>query len=247
VITRNVADGIHLISHAHVNCYVVEDSDGLTLVDAGLPSMWPMLQELLSACGRRAADVRAVVLTHGHFDHVGFALRAHREWNVPVLVHPGDMRLAAHPYRYKPQRNRFLYPLAHPRSVPLLARMAAAGALKVKGVGDTRPLDTGVRLQVPGRPVAIHTPGHTDGHCILHFPERKAVLAGDAVVTLDPYTGRSGPQIVASAATKDTGQALASLDVIAATGAATVLTGHGSPWTQGAEAAVDHAVRVGAH
>jgi hypothetical protein len=73
------------------------------------------------------------------------------------------------------------------------------------------------------------------------------VLAGDAVVTLDPYTGRSGPQIVASAATKDTGQALASLDVIAATGAATVLTGHGSPWTQGAEAAVDHAVRVGAH
>jgi len=247
VITRNVADGIHLISHAHVNCYVVEDDDGITLVDAGLPSMWPMLQELLDACGRRPDQVRAVVLTHGHFDHVGFALRARREWRVPVLVHGGDARLAAHPYRYKPQRNRFLYPLGHPRSVPLLGRMAAAGALNVKGVPDTSPLETGAPLQVPGRPTAIHTPGHTDGHCILHFPDRDAVLAGDAVVTLDPYTGKSGPQIVASAATKDTAQALASLAVIAATGATTVLTGHGEPWTRGAKAAVSHALQVGAH
>ncbi|WP_426765092.1 MBL fold metallo-hydrolase [Pseudarthrobacter sp. 1G09] len=247
MITRNVADGIHLISHAHVNCYVVEDDDGITLVDAGLPSMWPMLQELLDACGRRPDQVRALVLTHGHFDHVGFALRARREWRVPVLVHGGDARLAAHPYRYKPQRNRFLYPLGHPRSVPLLGRMAAAGALNVKGVPDTSPLHTDAPLQVPGRPTAIHTPGHTDGHCILHFPDRDAVLAGDAIVTLDPYTGKSGPQIVASAATKDTAQALASLKALAGTGATTVLTGHGDPWTCGVKAAVTHALQVGAH
>ena len=247
MVTRSVADGIHLISHAHVNCYLVEDEDGLTIVDAGLPTMWSMLQELLESCGRRPDQVKALVLTHGHFDHVGFALRAHREWQVPVLVHAGDTYLAAHPYRYKPQRNRFLYPLSHPRSVPLLGRMAAAGALNVKGITDTRPLDTGAPLQIPGRPLAIHTPGHTDGHCILHFPDRDTVLAGDAVVTLDPYTGKSGPQIVASAATKDTGQALASLQAIAATGATTVLTGHGEPWTQGAQAAVRHALRVGAH
>lgn len=247
MITRSVADGIHLISHAHVNCYLVEDEDGLTIVDAGLPSMWSMLQELLEACGRRPDQVRALVLTHCHFDHVGFALRAQREWQVPVLVHSGDTYLAAHPYRYKPQRNRFLYPLSHPRSVPLLGRMAAAGALNVKGITDTRPLDTATPLQIPGRPLAIHTPGHTDGHCILHFPDRDTVLAGDAVVTLDPYTGKSGPQIVASAATKDTGQALASLQAIGATGATTVLTGHGEPWTQGAQAAVSHALRVGAH
>jgi glyoxylase-like metal-dependent hydrolase (beta-lactamase superfamily II) len=247
MITRNVADGIHLITHANVNCYLVEDQDGLTLVDAGLPSMWPMLLELLADRGRRPDEIKALVLTHGHFDHVGFALRAHREWGVPVLVHSRDSHLAAHPYRYTPQRNRFLYPFTHPRSLPLLGRMAAAGALAVKGVPDTRPLGTGAALPVPGRPTVVHTPGHTDGHCILHFPDRDAVLCGDALVTLDPYTGKSGPQIVASAATKDTGQALGSLDAIAATGAATVLSGHGKPWTQGAEAAVSHAVRVGAH
>lgn len=242
-----VADGIHLVTHANVNCYVIEDDDGLTLVDAGLPGMWSMLLQLLEERGRRPEDVKALVLTHGHFDHVGFALRAQQEWGVPALVHPGDSYLAAHPYRYKPQRNRFLYPFTHPRSLPLLGSMAAAGALNVKGISSTRPLRAGGVLAVPGRPTAVHTPGHTDGHCILSLPGRNAVFSGDALVTLDPYTGNRGPQIVASAATKDTTQALSSLHAVAATGADTVLPGHGEPWTGGAGAAVDHALRVGAH
>ncbi|MFW6187555.1 MAG: MBL fold metallo-hydrolase [Actinomycetota bacterium] len=245
--TPEVADGIHRITHAHVNCYLIEDEDGLTLVDAGLPSMWPMLLAGLERLGRRPDEVRALVLTHAHFDHVGFARRAQDEWQLPVLGHPDDARLAAHPYRYRPERNRFLYPLAHPRSLPVLGRMAAAGALTVPGVRELRPLETGTPLAVPGRPVVVHTPGHTDGHCVLDLPERDAVLSGDALVTLDPYTGRRGPQIVAAAATKDTAVALGSLDAVAATGARTVLPGHGGRWTQGAEAAARHARAVGAH
>lgn len=247
MITANVADGVHLITHAHVNCYVVEDEDGLTLVDAGLPGMWSMLLQLLAERGRRPDEIKALVLTHGHFDHVGFAARAHQQWGVPVLVHSGDAYLAAHPYRYKPQRNRFVYPFTHPRSLPFLGRMAAAGALAVKGVTATQALHPGEALPVPGRPTVVHTPGHTDGHCILALPGRNTVLSGDALVTLDPYTGKRGPQIVASAATKDTAQALASLKAIAATGAATVLSGHGEPWTEGAAVAVQQALRVGAH
>ena len=245
--TPEVADGVHRITHAHVNCYLVEDEDGVTLVDAGLPSMWPMLLAGLEERGRRPDEVRALVLTHAHFDHVGFARRAQQEWELPVFGHPGDARLAAHPYRYRPERNRFLYPFTHPRSLPLLGRMAAAGALTVKGVRGLRPLETGAALPVPGRPVVVHTPGHTDGHCVLDLPDRGTVLSGDALVTLDPYTGRRGPQIVAAAATNDSAVALDSLDAVAATGARTVLPGHGDRWTQGAEAAVRHARAVGAH
>jgi len=247
MIVPNVADGVHLITHANVNCYVIEDDHGVTLVDAGLPSMWLMLTQLLEERNRRPQDVKALVLTHGHFDHVGFALRARRQWGIPVLVHAGDARLAAHPYRYKPQRNRFLYPVTHPRSLPRLGSMAAAGALAVKGIADTQPLGTGVADALTGRPDVVHTPGHTDGHCILHLPGRGVLLTGDALVTLDPYTGKAGPQIVASAATKDTGQALASLDAIAATGATILLPGHGEPWKKGSEAAVREARRIGAH
>jgi glyoxylase-like metal-dependent hydrolase (beta-lactamase superfamily II) len=61
--------------------------------------------------------------------------------------------------------------------------------------------------------------------------------AGDAVVTLNPYTGATGPQIVARCANADSERALASLDALAATGARTVLTGHGPVWREGAEAA----------
>ena len=71
------------------------------------------------------------------------------------------------------------------------------------------------------------------------------MIAGDSVVTLDPYTGRRGPCIVAGAATVDSSRNLAALDGLAQTGAATVLVGHGEPWTEGAESAVARARAVG--
>ena len=92
----------------------------------------------------------------------------------------------------------------------------------------------------------LFTPGHTLGHCALHFPDRDAVIAGDAFVTLDPYTAAPGPKLVARAATADTERNLATLDAIAETGASTVLTGHGAPWTGGAAEGVRRAREAGA-
>src|SRR5690625_2153788 len=85
---------------------------------------------------------------------------------------------------------------------PLLGGRAAAGALGVKGASETRRFSSNEVVPVPGRPVALHTPGDTRGHCMFHLPERGVMLTGDALVMLDPYTGQVGPQIVASAATQ---------------------------------------------
>jgi glyoxylase-like metal-dependent hydrolase (beta-lactamase superfamily II) len=95
----------------------------------------------------------------------------------------------------------------------------------------------------------VFTPGHTYGQCALHLPDRDVLLTGDALVTLDPYTGRRGPQIIAGAATADSAQALVSLDRLVAydSGATTLLPGHGDPWTGGVAAAVEQARRTGAH
>jgi glyoxylase-like metal-dependent hydrolase (beta-lactamase superfamily II) len=245
---HEVADGIHRLTRAHVNVYLVQDDDGRVLVvDAGLPAMWPDLAHALRTLGRTPDDVAGIVLTHAHFDHLGFLARARRTLGVRAWLHPGDAHIAAHPYRYAHENLRAVYPLRYPAAVRILAAMVAAGALRVPGVRGLRPLPDDGELALPGAPRVVATPGHTDGHCALHLPERDVLLTGDALVTLDPYTARTGPQIVAGAATADSAQALRSLDALAATGASTLLPGHGEPWTGGAAAAVEQAREVGAH
>lgn len=245
---RHAAERIHRIEDAYTNFYLVEDGPrgGLTVVDSGHPSSWGSLQTALREIGRRPADVEAVVLTHGHFDHMGFAARAQRELGVDVWAHEEELQLVRHPWRYEHEQPRLRYALRHPRFDWIFMRMAVAGALLVKGVAHARAYASSGTLDVPGRPHVIFTPGHTHGHCALHFPDRGAVVAGDAIVTLNPYTGGRGPQIVAGAATADSARNLASLDALAATEAQTVLTGHGEVWAGGVRAAVEQARASGA-
>jgi glyoxylase-like metal-dependent hydrolase (beta-lactamase superfamily II) len=245
VLHRDVAEQIHLIEHADVNCYIVQDGDRVMLVDAGLPATWHMIVLALEELGHRPQDLEAVVLTHGHFDHIGTVARLQRDVGVPVFIRPDDAYIAAHPYRYRHEKNRLAYPFRYPRSIPVLGRMAMAGALNVKGVRGLEPLPTGAIDDLPGRPEIVETPGHTVGHCVLSFPDRATVISGDALVTLDPYTGVPGPQIVSAAATGDTRLALASLDALERTGARTVLPGHGMPYYDGVAEAVARARRSG--
>ncbi|WDF34130.1 MBL fold metallo-hydrolase [Arthrobacter agilis] len=247
MIRTDMAPGIHFVEHARTNVYLVEDDDGVLLVDTGLPRSRGLLREALQRIGRSVEDIRAVVLTHGHFDHVGTAEYLRSRHGIPVYCHPDDAHLAAHPYSYERERTPLLYPLRYPRAIPGLARMTAAGALAVRGVADTLPLTPEAAAALPGAPRLVPTPGHTKGHCGLHFPDRDAVVSGDALVTLDPYTGHPGPQVVARAATADTATALRSLEALRATSARTVLPGHGFPWRAGVDAAVAQALEVGGH
>jgi glyoxylase-like metal-dependent hydrolase (beta-lactamase superfamily II) len=235
--TRDVAAGVHRIEDAFTNWYIVEAEDGLTVVDAGVPSSWNSLLDALEQLGHPIGDVRALVLTHAHFDHVGFAERLRTKHGVSVYVHTNDVPLTQHPWRYDHERARTPYFLTQTRALPIVAallRHRAFWPAPIEAV--VRYGDEGV-LPVPGNPVVVPTPGHTLGHCALHLPDRDVLIAGDAIVTLDPYTGRRGPRLVARAATVDSRRNLDSLDALVATGAKTVLTGHGEPWTDGIESA----------
>lgn len=245
-LTRDVAPGVHQLEHAHVNCYLIESDDGVTIVDTAFPNTWTLIHKALDAIGRSPSEVAAVVPTHGHFDHMGFARRALREWGVPVFAHRLEESLARHPYSYAHERARTLYPFRHGRSVPILAAMVSAGALRVEGVDATRQYADGEELDIPGRPRVVFTPGHTAGHSSLHLSERSTIITGDALVTLDPYTGWRGPQIVSGAATADSVQAIESLERLAVTGADIVLPGHGRPWPRGIRQAADEARARGA-
>jgi glyoxylase-like metal-dependent hydrolase (beta-lactamase superfamily II) len=243
-IERGAAPDIHRIEDASVNWYLVEAASGLTIVDAGVPRSWDSLQLVLDEIGRDASEIRALVLTHAHFDHVGFAERARTELKVPVLVHENDAPLARKPLQYTHERARSRYLVTRPRGLPHVLGFLATRAFWPTPVREPQPF-SGSELDVPGSPQVIFTPGHTVGHCALHFPDRDAVIAGDAIVMLDPYTGAKGPRIVAGAATADSHWALRSLDALAAVDAGTVLTGHGEPWRGGTAEAVRRARSVG--
>src|SRR4051794_30471363 len=241
----DVAPGVHRVEDCHTNWYLVVDERRVCVVDAGVPSSWESLQEALPRIGRRREDVAAVVLTHAHFDHVGFAEKARTELNVPVYVHENDVPLTRHPWRYDFSRPRSLYFATQVQALPIVAEFLKTRAFWPPPVKEVVRYTDGT-LPVPGSPRVVYSPGHTLGHCALHYPDRDALIAGDAIVMLDPYTARRGPRLVARAATADVERNLASLDALAETGAGTVLTGHGERWTGGIEAAVARARDAGA-
>ncbi|MGO4533782.1 MBL fold metallo-hydrolase [Leifsonia sp. 2MCAF36] len=244
-LTPDVVPGVHRLEHAFTNCYLLAQGDAWTLVDAAFPNTWGPLIRAAHELNLRMRDLQGIVLTHGHFDHVGVAARAVEELGVPVFVHADDRKLAAHPYRYRREHTPFVYPLLYPRAFAPALSMVRAGALRVRGVEAVSELPGAGLLDLPGRPEVVFTPGHTFGHCGLLLRDRETLLSGDAIVTLDPYKGIRGAQIVAGAATADSAQALASLDAIAATGARVLLPGHGEPWLDGVESAVASARAVG--
>jgi len=244
VLQREAAPGIHRVEDAHTNWYIVEEGGALTVVDAGVRTSWRSFWRALDQLGRHPVDVAAIVLTHAHFDHIGFAERARRELGVPVLVHENDVPLSRRPRQYSRERSPLRYPFEYPESIPFVLSFVLHRAFFPQPIEHVHRFRDGT-LDVPGSPSVVPTPGHTLGHCAFHFPDRGAVIAGDAVVTLDPYTGRRGPQLVARAATADSERTLASLDVLAAVDADTVLCGHGEPWREGTAELIERARTAG--
>jgi len=240
----NVAEGVHRIEDAYTNFYLVEDAGRITVVDACVPTSWDSLRSALTDLGRSLDDVEAVVLTHAHFDHVGCAEKARQALGVPVYVHENDAPMAAHPWRYDFERRPAIYFATQVQALPIVATFLRHRAFWPSPVKEVTRFTGGV-LPVPGSPRAVFTPGHTLGSCAMHLPDRDAVIVGDTIVTLDPYTARRGPRLVARAATADVQRNLGSLAALEATGARIVLTGHGDPWTDGIESAVAAARAAG--
>src|SRR5215213_9970376 len=195
MLDRDVVGGVHRIGEYFVNWYLIEEGGRLTVVDAGLPASWRSLLEALQRIGRTPGDIEALVLTHAHFDHMGFAERARAELGVPVYVHENDVPLTRHPLQYAHERARSWYFATQVRALPIVASLVRNRAFWPDPVDAVERYTNG-SLPVPGAPRVVCTPGHTMGHCALHLPDRDVVIAGDAVVMLDPYTAEKGPKIV---------------------------------------------------
>jgi glyoxylase-like metal-dependent hydrolase (beta-lactamase superfamily II) len=228
-----IAPGLHRLGPGSINAYLVEEAGEVTIVDAALPGFWGDLPGELAAMGRTLDDVRALVLTHGHSDHVGFAERFRRERSIVPRIHELDAAMArgeVKPQNQKSGKTRF------GSLVGFLLLGLRKGALRPKPLAEVATFGDGATLDVPGAPRVIHTPGHSPGSAALHFAGLDALLVGDAFATLAVTSGYAGPQIAPF--TSEPAEALASLARIEAVEAHWALPGHGQPWTGGVGAAV---------
>jgi glyoxylase-like metal-dependent hydrolase (beta-lactamase superfamily II) len=242
-VPAEVAPGTHRLGNELINFYLVEGDGGLTLVDAGLPGFRGQLESVLRERSRALGDLSAVVLTHAHLDHVGVA-EAVRSAGVPVYVHEADAEMAR--TAKSPKRERGFIPyFRHPAPWKLLGVAVRAGGVKPTKIAEVSTFSGDTALEVPGRPQAIQTPGHSDGHVVFHLPDRGALLVGDALCTYNPLTGRRGPQLMPGGFSISSPQAMDSLSRIETLEASALLPGHGEPWTDGVAAAVARAREAG--
>ena len=224
-----IAPSLHRLGPSSlVNSYLVEASGLVTIVDAGLPGYWRDLPAELAAMGRSLDDVRAVVLTHGDTDHVGFAERLRREHGVPVYVHELDAARARGEVK-KP--NSGWGPIKLGPLLGFLLYTGRRGGLRIPPLTDVTTFVDGATLDVPGSPRVIHIPGHTPGSSALHVPSVDAIFVGDAMTTRSVLTGEVGPRLAPF--TLEPSQALSSLARLDGVEATWVLPGHGDPWGGG--------------
>jgi glyoxylase-like metal-dependent hydrolase (beta-lactamase superfamily II) len=234
-----VAPDVYACRGTEVNWYLLRDGTDLTLIDTGYPGDRARVEESLQVIGRRPDDVRAVLLTHAHADHMGAANHLHDRYGVPVYA---DAKEAAHARReFLEQANALdiAKNLWRPGLWPWLARALRVGATDKVSIPSAEPFPNDGPLDLPGRPVPVPTRGHTSGHTAYLLPSTGAILTGDELVTGHAVLRGTGPQVLP--AFFNHGDPLPALAALEDLDADVILPGHGDPLRRPIADAVRHA------
>ena len=154
---QQIVPGVHAFTGLLVGrVYALEDTDGLTLIDAGLGLAAGKVLKQLRASGRQPLDVKRILITHAHPDHVGGLAKLQAATGAQVEAHPLEWPLLA------PQVSALPHTTTARREVQ---------------DGETLP-------QVLGGLQVILTSGHTRGHVSFWQPDRRLLFCGDVLLRL---------------------------------------------------------------
>ena len=175
----SVAPHIWGLKDTFVNIYIVQDkdSDKWVLIDTGLKSTGKKIKKMATELfGEENNKPKAIILTHGHFDHVGSVQALVEEWHVPVYAHYLELPYVTGKSHYPP-----LDPTVGGGLLSDLSFLYSTKPIDISRYVTALPEDNTVPF-LPGWKW-FHTPGHTPGHISLFREEDKTLIAGDAFVT----------------------------------------------------------------
>jgi glyoxylase-like metal-dependent hydrolase (beta-lactamase superfamily II) len=234
-----ITDTVHFVETDLVNWTLVTDGDGVMLIDSGFPGNRGEVLGSLRQLGFGVHDLRAILLTHAHIDHLGSAIWFAKTHGTPVYCHAAEVGHAKREYLEQASPVDVAMHVWQPRWLTWSVAISRKGAFTRGGIPTTRALTEDVAATLPGSPMAIPTPGHTGGHC--SFVVDDVLVAGDALVTGHPVSTREGPQLLPGLFNHDQDGCVRSLAALGLLDAELLLPGHGPVWRGSIRAAVERA------
>lgn len=209
----------------YVRAYLMDDGAELTLVDTLLEQNGAKVLDEVKAIGKQPRDIRRIILTHAHQSHLGGLAALKKATGARVYAHEWETEIIEGRRKVQvPPTTNFL-----PQKPLQIYHLQIAFVLGL-GMPPSCEVDEGLKDGDHVGPLTVmHTPGHTPGSMCFYWPEKRALIAGDVVVTW-PEVALGWPQI-----TLDNKQNRESVGKLADMVQAEVLcVGHGAAVTAGA-------------
>jgi glyoxylase-like metal-dependent hydrolase (beta-lactamase superfamily II) len=223
-----ITDHVHFAETDLVNWTLVTDDTGVMLIDAGFPGHRDDVLDSLRQLGFGVDDLRAILLTHAHIDHFGTAIWFAKTHGTPVYCHAAEVGHSKREYLEQAGPADIVPHLWQPRFLKWTLAISRKGGMVRDGIPTTQALTEDVAAGLPGKPMAIPTPGHTGGHC--SFVVDGVLVAGDALVTGHPLLTRIGPQLLPNMFNHDQDGCVRSLGALGMLDTDVLLPGHGPVW-----------------
>ena len=225
---------LHFIQFPVGHAYLWHDPDGLTLIDTGLPGSAPLIAAAIHQAGYEPADLRHLVLTHFHPDHIGAAADVAAWGEVEVMAHHADAPfIRAETPGPPPDLADWERPLYEQITSQAASRATSPVAPEPPPPPRVdRELNDGDELSFGDGAVAVAVPGHTPGSVAIYLPRHQVLFTGDAAARTPDGTVICGVFNVNRAQAAASFRRLAGLDVVVA------CFGHGDPLTDDATAAL---------